>query len=285
MRETQKGELMLMREEEQIWEKLTNFFADKSVVIAFSGGLDSTVLLEAALEKAKKVLAVFIKTDLIQNEDEEVVKEYTKKRNVELRIFRINLLDNKDVIKNDAIRCYYCKKTLFSKVKEEMSKENFDIVAEGTNFTDLSDYRPGLKAIKELEISSPFIEFGVSKEQIKKIAEYYSFPILKKGATTCLATRIAYNIEITKERLERIEEAEIFINNLVEVSSLRVRDHGDLARIEVNPSAIVKLVEPEIRKKIIETFNKKGFKYITLDLEGYVQGSMNREIQQDTKNE
>ncbi|MHA1865616.1 MAG: ATP-dependent sacrificial sulfur transferase LarE [Candidatus Heimdallarchaeaceae archaeon] len=267
-----------MSKEEKIWEKLIAFFEGKSVVVAFSGGLDSTVLLEAALVKAKKVLAVFIKTNLVQNEDEVIVKEYAKKRNVELKIFRLNLLDNKNVVKNDSLRCYYCKKKLFLKVKEEIDKENFDIIVEGTNFTDLSDYRPGLKAIKELGIISPFIEFGVNKDQIKKIVQLYSFPILRKEATTCLATRIAYNIKLTKERLERIEETEIFIRKLVEINSLRVRDHGDLARIEVNPSVLSKLVEPEIRKKIIETFNKKGFKYITVDLEGYIQGSMNREI-------
>ncbi|MHA1401702.1 MAG: ATP-dependent sacrificial sulfur transferase LarE [Candidatus Heimdallarchaeaceae archaeon] len=261
---------------EEHWEKLTSYFEDKIVAIAFSGGLDSTVLLEAAISSAKEVKTIFIKTEFVQEEDLEKALEYTKQRKIDLKVLETKLLQDKNVTQNNPERCYFCKRHIFSKILELASLDELDLIAEGTNYSDLSDYRPGIRAIRELGIKSPYLELKITKEEIRAIAEEQGFKVPHSTPTTCLATRIAYDIPLSIKRLDRIAEAERIVRELTSSQIIRVRDHGDFARIELAKDKIDILLDKDIREKIVNGLKNIGFKYVTLDLEGYVQGSMNR---------
>ena len=265
-------------------ENLENYFKGKKVVIAYSGGLDSTVLLEFVLENASDVLAINIKSNLVPANEQDFAVQYLKLRDVRFRIINVNPLNHPKVVSNDFQRCYYCKKLIFETIITETKSFDPDIIVEGSNLTDLSDYRPGLKAIKELKINSPFIELKISKNEIKGLAEILSLSVAKKPATTCLATRIPYGQEITKDRLKRVETAEQIIREIIPISVLRVRDHEDIARIEIQQEDVTKFLEDTVRNSIKESLKRLGFSYITLDLEGYTQGSMNINIEGEKNN-
>ncbi|MHA1685808.1 MAG: ATP-dependent sacrificial sulfur transferase LarE [Candidatus Heimdallarchaeaceae archaeon] len=250
------------------------FFKGKNVLVAFSGGVDSSVLLELAIKFAKHTHAVFIKTAFISTEEHEFAEKYLHEKNVPYSILSSDVFANPKLIENNEKRCYYCKKSIFSKIKSELA-DNFDIIVEGSNASDLSDYRPGLQALKELKITSPYIEFGISKKTIRLLAKELQLSMADKPSNACLATRIPYNSPITKSKLERIEKAENFIRKHYDVIQLRVRDHDVLARIEVLPEDIEKIVDINNRMAIAEYLTKLGYRYVTVDLKGYRTGSLN----------
>ncbi len=267
----------------KVLSEFKEFFHKKNIVVAFSGGLDSSLLLTLAKNYAEEVRAVFIYTEFIDKKAVEIAKKYTDYLNMKLEILNITLLDDKKIAKNDFMRCYYCKKKMFNSllswIKEKENEKEW-IIIEGTTPDDLkNDYRPGVKVLKELGIVSPFIELNITKEIISEIVEKIDIGPIISFPTTCLATRIAYHIPITIQRLKRIERAEQLIQEILHLNFIRVRDHDNFARIEISQEHFYKLVNnSEIRTKIIENLHKLGFKYITLDLEGYIQGSMNRSI-------
>ncbi len=260
-------------------ENLSSYFKDKNTVVAFSGGLDSTVLLEFALENAKSVLAITVQSSLVPTNEQDDAVKYLESRNVQFKVLQVNPLKHPKVVINDTRRCYYCKKLIFESIIEESKSFEPDIIIEGSNTSDLSDYRPGLEAIKELGISSPFLDLQISKNEIKGLAQILSLEVAKKPATTCLATRIPYGQTISESKLKKIETAEKIIKDRISISVLRVRDHGDIARIEVLENDFEKFLDKPNRRTIMESLKKLGFSYITLDLIGYKQGSMNINIE------
>ncbi|MHA1667476.1 MAG: ATP-dependent sacrificial sulfur transferase LarE [Candidatus Heimdallarchaeaceae archaeon] len=255
--------------------ELTKYFANKKVVIAFSGGLDSTVLLTLAKNSAKDVLAVTVKSSLVPEEDVSGAVKFLEDQNISHKILNLNPLNHPKVVENDPRRCYHCKKLIFLEIIKETKFFSPDIIVEGSNTSDLDDYRPGLEAVKELGIKSPFLELKYGKKEISEIASQLNLEVVKKPATTCLATRIPYGSKIEKETLIRIEKAEKFIKDLLRTQLLRVRTHSDIARIEVEKKTFERFLIEENREKIVKHLKELGYNYVSLDLTGYKQGSMN----------
>lgn len=263
--------------------RLEKYFRNKKVVIAFSGGLDSTVLLEIAAKSASKVLPVIVKSTLQPAIEIKGAIEYLTKNKMKYELLGINPLEHPEVVKNDPRRCYYCKKLIFQTIIEETKKYSYDTIVEGSNVTDLSDYRPGLEALKELGIQSPYLKLNISKEEIKEVAKLLNLEVKDKPATTCLATRIPYGNNLSEEKLNRVDVAESIIREAFPVFDLRVRDHGDVARIEVSVQDMHYFFERSKLETVVEKLKKLDFNYIALDLEGYKQGSMNVPIPRKSK--
>ncbi len=259
----------------EISNKLQEYFQDKNIIVAFSGGLDSTVLLEIARKVSKSVLPVIVKSSLVPAKDIRYAVDYLTNKKIKYKIVSVNPLEHPEVTENNPIRCYYCKTLIFQSIIEEIEKLDYDFIVEGSNVTDLSDYRPGLKAVSELGIKSPYLEMEITKEQIKQIASDMKLEVAKKPATTCLATRIPYGQQITLTKLDAVEKAENIIQSIFGVSTLRLRAHDDIARIEVPVTIMNKFLDNEKRERLIKELKELGFHYITIDLEGYRQGSMN----------
>jgi len=255
--------------------RLEKYFRNKKVIIAFSGGLDSTVLLEIASRSASKVLPVIVKSTLQPAIEIKHAVDYLTNSKMKYKLLGVNPLEHPEVVENDPRRCYYCKKLIFQTIIEETRKYNYDMIVEGSNVTDLSDYRPGLEALEELGINSPYLKLKITKEQIKEIAKLLNLEVKDKPATTCLATRIPYGNKLSEEKLDRIDAAESIIRETFPVFNLRVRDHSDVARIEVSSQDMHYFFNKEKIEIVVNKLKKLGFNYIALDLEGYRQGSMN----------
>ena len=246
-----------------------------SAVVAFSGGVDSSLLLYRA-HKIKKsgIIAVTIKTPYIPAREIEEATEFTQKYGIKHKILNISF---PEVIRHNPVeRCYLCKKTLFTQIVDFAAKNKYEHILDGSNADDTGEFRPGLKALKEMGIRSPLLESGLTKKEIRELLNMEGLNIWDKPAMACLLTRIPYNTEIKPEMLKMIEEAE---NILFEKGypGTRVRIHEDVARIECLPGYIEKIIQDSHRKYIVANLKRIGFRYISLDLEGYRTGSLNPE--------
>jgi len=249
-----------------------------SVLIAYSGGVDSTFLLKIAREElGDKVIAVTVKSEIHHLSEIVVAKKMGQKFKAKHQFIDISILSNREFVNNPKERCYICKKEIFSRISKMAKELNLNFVADGSNYDDFSDYRPGMKAVRELKIRSPLQEALLGKDDIRLLSKEMGLPTWDKPSNSCLATRIPYRDEITLEKLKRIEQAESFIHNLG-IRQVRVRCHNKLATIEVLGKDLLFLMEEDLRKKIIDKFKKLGFIYIALDLQGYRTGSMNEEL-------
>ncbi|NOY09718.1 MAG: ATP-dependent sacrificial sulfur transferase LarE [Spirochaetes bacterium] len=250
----------------------------ESVLIAFSGGVDSTFLSRVAFDVLKdRALAVTATSATYPQSEFLEAKKLAKEIGINHEIIISEELDISGFSENTPDRCYYCKGELFSKLREIADRHGFKHVADGSNFDDLDDYRPGMKAAAELGIKSPLKEAKLTKADIRELSKRMKLPTWNKPAFACLASRFPYGSSITQEKLAKVDEAEEFLRGLG-IRQLRVRHHGDIARIEVSKEDMVKFVEDEIREKILEKFKKLGYTYITLDLGGYRMGSMNESL-------
>ncbi len=183
---------------------------------------------------------------------------------------------------NPPDRCYYCKKELFSKLKDIAMKENFYFILDGTNADDAKDWRPGKRAAKEEDVQSPLLDVGLSKKEIRKISHTLGLPTWDKPATPCLSSRFPYGQKITAEALEKVNKAEAFIRKFG-VKELRVRVHSEMARIEILPEEFPKLMDNSVRKEIIAFLKSLGYRFITLDLQGFRSGSSNELFFKDSR--
>ncbi|WP_432663563.1 ATP-dependent sacrificial sulfur transferase LarE [Wukongibacter baidiensis] len=243
------------------------------VVLAFSGGVDSTFLLKAAKEAlGENIKAVTILSPYIPKWEVEEAKELVKELNVEYEIVEVPIID--EIKSNPEDRCYLCKKAVFSMIQDIAKKEGYNYVIDGTNFDDLGDYRPGLKALGELDVKSPLLECELTKAEIRSLSKELGLNTWDKPPYACLLTRIPYGNELKVEDFEKIEEAEKYMMS-IGFRAVRVRCHGDLARIEVNKEDRVKLFEEKILDEISCKLKEFGFSYVTMDLEGYRVGSFN----------
>lgn len=260
-------------------EEIKSFIAEKGkggVVIAFSGGVDSSTL--AAVSHAvlgEKAVAVIAQSPTYTSEELRDAKKIAADIGIRLYVVETNELENEDFARNPENRCYYCKKELLQTLIDFAHKLGFKVVFEGTNFSDLSDHRPGFKAVHEVkDVYSPWMINGFSKDEIRRVAKQLGLSVHDKPALACLASRIPFNEKITAEKLHRIDKAEQAIKAIVPVKKIRVRDHNGLARIEVAKTERTLFCNAEILDKIAEELHGLGFRYVTFDLEGYRSGSM-----------
>jgi uncharacterized protein len=243
------------------------------VVVAFSGGVDSTLLLKLATDVLKdNIIAVTDASILHPKKELASAKNLAKSLGCKHFCITTDPLADRRFVRNTRKRCYFCKLRLFKYMKSIAAKYGFSVI-EGTNKSDLSYYRPGIKALKELEILSPFIEAGITKREILLIAKKFRLPNWNNPSMTCLASRIPYGKRIDTQTLERIERAENYLSRL-KLTQIRVRDHFPSARIEVYQTEFNDILAN--RKRILEYFLKLGYKFVTLDLAGYQTGSFDK---------
>lgn len=245
------------------------------VAVAFSGGVDSTFLLKVASDVLEEnVVAVTAKSTVYPERELKEAIEYTEGQYIKQIIISFDELKVEGFSDNPINRCYLCKKDLFSKIQEIARQEGINYILEGSNYDDTGDYRPGMQAIKELGILSPLKDASLTKEEIRFLSREMGLKTWNKQSFACLASRFPYGEKITPERLSMIDKAEQFMIDLG-FKQLRVRFHGDIARIEVAPNEFSKLLEQGLRDKIYDEFKNIGFKYTALDLKGYRTGSLN----------
>ena len=248
----------------------------KRVVIAFSGGLDSTFLLKIAHDTlgGENVLAVIAKSATYPEREYKSAMKLARKIDSDCVTVYTNETKNKMFLKNPVNRCYYCKKELFNCLKNIASGKDFNYVLDGFNHDDKKDLRFGSIAGRELGVRSPLAEAGIGKEEIRVFSKRLGLSTWSKPSLACLASRVPYGDEITGEKLKKIDQAEEMLQKRG-FKQVRVRLHGDIARIELLPSDIKKVSSEKVRKDIGRKLRKLGFVYIVLDLDGYRTGSMN----------
>lgn len=245
-------------------------------MVGFSGGVDSTLLAFAAHAVLKeRMLAITITTPYIPEWEVEEACAFTKKNGIAHKL--ISLETPKTIVNNPPERCYLCKHEIFTSIKAKAKELGFNTILDGSNKNDLSDYRPGMRALKELKIVSPMLDLGITKADIREMSKFLNLETWNKPAYACLLSRIPYNTCITDTELQRISEAENVLRDLSIIGS-RVRSHGDIARIEVPTEHIEQLVRPDLREQIIQRIKACGYLYVTLDLSGYETGSLNKTI-------
>ncbi|MBU0951696.1 MAG: ATP-dependent sacrificial sulfur transferase LarE [Elusimicrobia bacterium] len=249
----------------------------KSVVVAYSGGVDSSLVLKVASDTLGKenVIAVVAFSETYPESDKSFAQQIIKKIGVKSITIRTTELNNPKFKKNPKLRCYYCKSELFSKIKQIATAHNIKTILDGSNYDDLSDFRPGRAALTKFKVISPLLENKITKTDVRKISKSLGLPTWNKPQMACLASRIPYGTMITKETLSKIDSAENFLRKKFGFYNIRVRHYNDIARIEVSPEQINLLLNKNARKKIVSAFKKLGYKFITVDLEGFRTGSMN----------
>jgi uncharacterized protein len=245
----------------------------ESVLVAYSGGVDSTFLLKVALDVlGERVLAVTARSAIHPADDLAAAEETAHWLGAKHLFIESHQLANPDFARNPPERCYLCKRELLSNLQRLAQEHGLNQVVEGSNYDDLDQYRPGLKAVRELGVRSPLAEARLTKSEIRTLSRQMGLPTWNKPAQACLATRFPYGEQLTPERLKRVEKAERFLRSLG-LGQLRVRDHDGLARIEVLQQHMPHLLG-EMASQVIDEFKTLGYTYIALDLEGYRTGSM-----------
>lgn len=246
-----------------------------SVLVAYSGGVDSTFLLKVATEVlGRKVLAVTAASETYPAEEMRAARELAETLGARHIVITTEELRNPDFASNPPERCYHCKTELFTKLATIAKEEDIACVADASNTDDQADYRPGRRAAREAGVRSPLIEAGLSKAEIRELSREKGLPTWNKPAMACLASRFPYGEGLTKEKLGRVEEAECFLQSLG-FETVRVRSHGRLARVEVAADRIEMLARPEVRRQVHDRLRQLGYAYVTLDMEGYRTGSLN----------
>lgn len=258
------------------YEKLKSIIKDcGKIAIAFSGGVDSTFLTKVAKDVlGENAVAVTISSILVTDDELKEADDFCKAENIEHLIYNADVLSIPGFENNTPDRCYICKKAIFTNVQNLVGERGISVIAEGTNVDDDGDYRPGMRAIKELGVRSPLKEAGLTKAEIRELSCMLGLKTWNKPSCACLASRFAYGEVINKDKLDMIYSAECYIRSLG-FEQFRVRLQDGIARIELRPADIQKFIENGIKDKVSEKLHALGFKYVSLDLDGYRLGSMN----------
>lgn len=250
------------------------------VLVAFSGGVDSTFVLKVALDVLGRdnVLAVTAISDTSARREREEAAALADQLGAVHLMVESNEMALPEFVRNPPERCYICKKSRFEDLVALAKERGFAAVVDGENADDHRDYRPGSKATKELGVRSPLSEAGLTKEEIRSLSRSLDLPTWDRQSAACLASRIPYGTPLTREALQRVDAAEDFLRNLFPGAQIRVRHQGEAARIEVDPRLLPAVTSEEARNAIVRHLRELGFLYVTLDLEGYAMGSLNRTL-------
>lgn len=274
-----------MNEKIQKFLNIVDQYTNQDVMIAFSGGVDSTLLLKAACEQAEKkknkVYAVTVHTTLHPMNEIQLSKRIAEEVGATHSVIQVDELQDAGIMDNPVNRCYLCKKFIFTQLKEMAQGMNIDIIMDGTNEDDLHVYRPGVQALRELQIKSPLAEAGMSKADVREMAKEYGLSAANRPSAPCLATRFPYGTKLSYENMQKVEQGEEFLKTLG-FYNIRLRVHDDIVRVEVDNQDLIKLLEN--KEKIISFLKNLGFAYVTADLEGFRSGSMDYNVADGKEN-
>jgi uncharacterized protein len=247
------------------------------VALAYSGGVDSTFLLKVAHDcLGDRALAMIGRSDTMPKREFQFAVDTARAIGARYVIVDTEELSEKNFRTNPPERCFFCKRELFGRLRDVAAKEGLDWIADGSNLDDTGDYRPGFEAGKKLGVRSPLIEARMTKNDVRELSKEAGLPTWDKPSKACLSSRLPFGSEITIQKLAAIEEAENFLEDSG-FKDIRVRHHGEIARVEVNKGQISRLASSGVREQVVSKLKTLGFKYITLDLAGYSTGSFNPE--------
>lgn len=251
--------------------------ASRRVLVAFSGGVDSAVVAQAAwLACGEQALAITAVSDSLASGEQDSAAELARQIGIRHLCLATREFENPAYIRNTGDRCYHCKTELYSRIRSAFPEYADWTLLNGANQDDLGDYRPGMQAAREHQVRSPLIEAGINKQQVRALAQSWNLPVWDKPAMPCLSSRIAYGLEATPERVRRVDQAERWLRDTCGLREFRVRHEAhDLARLEVSPTEFPRLISEPLRSELTAYLHNLGFKFITLDLDGFRSGSMN----------
>lgn len=266
----------------QLADQLVGWLRDRnSVAVAFSGGVDSTVVAKAAaLALGEKSVAVTAVSPSLAQSELETARQEAKSIGIRHVEISTDEFLNPSYRANAGDRCFFCKDTLYSLTAKQLDGLGVRCMVNGSNTDDLGDYRPGMQAARDHSVLSPLVEIGCNKASVRQLARHWQLSVAEKAASPCLSSRVAYGVEVTEERVQRVERAEAFLRQILGAVELRVRvEHSELARIEVAEDAIERLVKTSTRRAITAELLRLGFRRVTIDLNGFRSGSMNDSLQ------
>lgn len=256
----------------------------QSVAVAWSGGVDSAVVAKAAaVALDDRAVAVTAVSSSLSEQEREVARREALAIGIRHIEIQTQEFKREEYRRNAGDRCFYCKETLYSVMAEQLADLRVEVIVNGANTDDLGDHRPGMVAAQQANVRSPLIDLRINKAMVRELARHWKLSVAEKPASPCLSSRIAYGVEVTEERVRRVELAEACLRELIDIREFRVRyEAGDLARIEVPLEAVAKLVDPEVRGMLVDRFLDLGFRNVTLDLQGFRSGSLNESLVQLT---
>ena len=251
-----------------------------SVAVAFSGGVDSAVVARAAFEAlGDRAVAVTAVSPSLAMSELTIARDEARQIGIRHVEFATSEFERPEYRRNAGDRCFFCKDTLYELTASRLQQLGVEMIVNGANTEDLGDYRPGMQAATNHHVRSPLIEEGLNKAAVRDLARYWNLSVAEKPASPCLSSRIAYGVEVTEERVLRVEHAEAFLKTVTGLQELRVRhEANELARIEVPVDHVARLLEHDLRETITREFRSLGFRYVTVDLEGFRSGSLNSSL-------
>lgn len=264
---------------------LTALRSYQSAAIAFSGGVDSSTLIKAAfLALGDRAVAVTAVSELLTPAELKDARDIAARVGIRHIVLTVPDLENRLFVENNKERCYYCKQTRFRLLCDWAKENGFSVVLEGSNLDDAGDYRPGMRALHENDfVASPLVDARLHKPEIRALAKAWDLPVWDKPSAACLASRIAYGIPVTAERLSQVARGEDILRRYFPYGQLRLRHHGDIARIEVESIEIAKFSQPRVREEVVKEIKALGFAFVTIDMEGYRMGSQNEILFQENQ--